>query len=91
MASTKQESTEMTTEELFELWGNYDFRVFVISLATIRAVNKKTQKDLIAKAWGVISLGPAQKTIEFYEKMARSAINREYNQRKYAKSLTRMV
>ena len=81
----------MTCEELFELWGNYDFRVFVVSLATIRATDKKMQKELVAQAWGVISLGPPQKTIEFYEKMARSAINREFNRRKYAKSLTRVV
>ena len=81
----------MTCEELFELWANYDFRAFVMRLATICAADKKMQKELVAQAWGVISLGPPQKTIEFYEKMARSAINREFNRRKYAKSLTRVV
>ncbi len=73
----------MRCEELFVLWENKNLRLFIINTARQYTKDEKLLKLLIGKAWGVVSLGPPQKTVIYYSAMARNAIAREYNRCKY--------
>jgi len=86
MSTNTQGGADMLSEEVFELWKNYNFRLFVLTTAQLRTKNKKILKRLVGRAWGVVSNGPPQKTTEYYQTMARNAIEREYNSYKYKKS-----
>lgn len=67
----------MTGEEIFCLWHNYRFRIFVIDCANQQTGDERLRKCLIAKAWEVLSNTKPQKTLEFYKKMVSIIIKRE--------------
>ncbi len=75
----------MLSEELFTLWENHDFRLFVLTTARAHTDDDKMFKRLVAQAWGILSNGPPQKATEYYQAIARNAIAREYYRYKYGK------
>jgi hypothetical protein len=65
----------VTGDEFFELYCDAELRTFIWDESKRRSRNEHVQEEYRQEAWLLVSLAPADKTLEYYKEVVSFAIH----------------